>query len=62
MRAKEYDLMSRCVEDGITRGYHRAFKHTENPDPAQIIESIRVHVMGEICDAFTFEDLPQEES
>jgi hypothetical protein len=59
MKAKEYDLLDRCVENGVALGYRRAHKHTEKPEEDDLFEQIRQAVMGEICEWFDF-DLPGE--
>ena len=60
MKAKEYNLMSKCIEDGIAYGYQRAFKHTDKPDDNAIKNAIYEAVMNEICENFTFDDLISE--
>lgn len=54
MRAKEYDLLVKCVEDGVSYGYSRAHKHTDTPDPMQLQSQIIQAVMNEICEWFEF--------
>lgn len=55
MKVNEYLVLSECVEAGITRGYTRAFKHEENPDPNLIKERVYDEVMMAICEHFTFD-------
>ena len=52
--------MSRSVEDGISFGYSRAFKHTDAPDENTIKNAIYEAVMNEICENFVFEDVISE--
>jgi hypothetical protein len=33
MKAKEYNLITQCVETGVMLGWNRAHKHTDTPDP-----------------------------
>ena len=40
MKVNEYLVMTECVENGVNRGYNRAFKHTETPSEDAIKESI----------------------
>ena len=40
MKVNEYLVMTECVENGINRGYNRAFKHTDTPSDDAIKESI----------------------
>ena len=56
MKAKEYNLMSMAVENGISYGYARAFKHTDDPSEEAIRTAIYEAVMNEICENFSFED------
>ena len=52
---KTYDILDRCVADGITFGYARAFKHTDAPSDQDIKENIHREVMNEISTWFNFE-------
>lgn len=54
MRAKEYDLIDRCVADGVQRGWNRAHKHTDTPDEIFIRDQIYQAVMTEISEWFDF--------
>jgi hypothetical protein len=56
MKPKTYDILSRCIEDGIRLGVQRAHKHTETPTHDQIVEASYQAAMSEICDWFSFED------
>ena len=40
MKPKIYMILSQAVEDGVKRGYRRAFKHVESPSEEAVIESI----------------------
>lgn len=60
MKAKEYPLMARCVEDGIAYGYTRAHKHTETPNEQLIKQEIYNAVMNEICECFDFDNEGKE--
>jgi hypothetical protein len=51
-----YGLVAKAVEDGIGYGYRRAHKHTETPDADTIKETIRQHVMNELCELLDFGD------
>jgi hypothetical protein len=54
MRIK-YDVVLRdCIENGIKRGYRRAFKHVENPDENSIFQHLEEAIMGEIYEYFDF--------
>ena len=54
MKPREYRLMQDCLENGLRRGYRRAFKHTDAPSEDQILESLQTNVMGEIIEFFAF--------
>jgi hypothetical protein len=56
MRAKEFALMSRCVEDGVAYGYQRAHKYTEKPTEEEIRQAIYDAVLNEICDCFYLDE------
>ena len=60
MKPKEYALLEQNVEDGIRRGYSRAYKHADNPTEEQIVDAIHNAVMGGICEAWTFDDTPHD--
>ena len=47
-------ILRDCIENGIKRGYRRAFKHVENPDEDSIFENIEECIMGEIYEYFSF--------
>ena len=57
MKAKTYELLRRCIEDGIEIGWNRAHKHVVTPDPMHIRSEIELHVMNEICEWFTFDEI-----
>jgi len=56
MKAKEYNLIYKCVEDGIEYGWNRAHKHVEDPEPQNIKDAIHLAIMNELCEWFTFEE------
>ena len=56
MKPKAYAILARAVEEGVKRGYSRAFKHVENPEQHVIEDAVIDAVMGEICDVFTFDE------
>ena len=55
MKPKIYTILGQAVEEGVRRGYYRAFKHVEDPSPDAIIESIDSAVMASILEYFTFD-------
>ena len=56
MKAKTYNLIRQCVENGTSYGWNRAHKHVSDPSPEQIKNAIEDAVMNEISEWFTFED------
>ena len=44
-----------CIENGVTIGYRRAFKHTDNPTEEQIFGNIREAIVNELYEWFIFE-------
>ena len=55
MRAKEYDVLVRAVEEGVSYGWMRAHKHTSKPDDEAAKIEIANAVVSEICEWFDFE-------
>ena len=54
MKPREYRLMQDCLENGLRRGYRRAFKHTDCPSEDQILESLQINVMREVHEFVSF--------
>ncbi len=61
MKANEYLIMSDCIENGVSYGWHRAHKHTENPTEEQIKEAIEQAVMSAIVEYFWFDQDKERE-
>lgn len=57
MKANEYKVLSEAVEEGVSYGYQRAFKYSDDPTPDAIQAAIVDAVMLQICEYFFFEDL-----
>ena len=51
-------ILEQALEEGIRRGYMRAFKHNEDPSEEIICETIEDCVMSSLYEYFTF---PNEE-
>lgn len=60
MKAKEYNLIAQCVENGVMLGWNRAHKHSDTPEPHYIHSQIEQAVLNEICEWFHFEDVNNE--
>lgn len=55
MKPKTYAILSEAIEIGIRFGYTRAFKHTDSPSEASILEDIHDAIMVEVCERFSFD-------
>jgi uncharacterized ferredoxin-like protein len=55
MRVKEYPVLERAVDAGITLGWNRAHKHDAVTDD-RIMHEIREAVLLTICEAFELDD------
>ena len=56
MKAKEYNLIEKCIQDGVRMGFARAHKYTDNPTKEQMIQDIEKYVLDEICEWFVLEN------
>jgi hypothetical protein len=56
MKAKTYQLIQECVENGVQLGFNRAHKHTDTPSDDELQNKIIDSVMLEICEWFTFDE------
>ncbi len=56
MKAKEYPLLEENIEQGVKWGLLHAYKHTDTPSHAEIIDSIVRDIMVEIDEHWLFED------
>lgn len=55
VRLNAYEIVSRCVETGIERGFNRAQKHDAKPARDTICEHIFRETMNELCEVLAFE-------
>jgi hypothetical protein len=55
MRVNYRAIILECIEHGVARGFHRAYKHTENPSREAIIEQIEDCIMSEFVERFFFD-------
>ena len=60
MKPKIYPVLDMCLENGITLGYNRAFKHNDHPTEDAIKESIHRAILNEIYEWFDFEDVQEK--
>jgi hypothetical protein len=56
MHPKVRTVLEMCLNEGITHGYRRAFKHNDNPSESWVIESIHNEIMNSIDLYFDFDD------
>jgi hypothetical protein len=54
MKPKFEKVLELALEQGIARGYRRAFKHNENPAEGVILEHIQEQVMESLYEYFDF--------
>ena len=52
-------ILAKRIEQGIEYGWSRAHKHTDEPHPSKIIESIEIEIWNEIDEVFDFEIKPE---
>jgi hypothetical protein len=57
---KAYDLLDRCVEEGVRYGLARAHKHTDTPTPEHLENEIAMAVMKEISTWFDFKGIEND--
>ena len=55
MKPKFLPVLEMCIENGLTYGYRRAFKHNDNPTEEHITMAIREAIMFELYEWFDFE-------
>jgi hypothetical protein len=56
MKPKFRVILNQAIEEGVLRGYRRAFKHNEDPSEEVICENIEECVMSQIYEYFTFDE------
>jgi len=56
MKPNTYKIIQECLETGISLGYNRAFKHSDNPSAQVVKDQIYEAIMTEICEWFVFDD------
>ena len=54
MRAKDYEVLLRAIEEGSSYGVNRAYKHNESPDRETIIDHVSKAVLQYIEEVFCF--------
>jgi hypothetical protein len=56
IRVNSYMVLTRAIEEGISYGYRRAFKHSDDPDEDHIKDEIYTAIMNSICEVFQFDE------
>lgn len=56
MKPKALKLLEYCIDTAIDRGFHKAYKHNDNPTQPQIKEAINRAINDELFEWFTFEE------
>ena len=56
MKPKFRLILEQAIDEGVAYGYHRSFKHNEDPTPEEIIETIQEAVMSKMYEYFIFEE------
>lgn len=51
-----YSIVERAVEEGVSYGYHRAFKYTDAPKESTIVVEVSQGVMNALCEVIVFSE------
>ena len=54
MKPKILPVLEMCIENGLSYGYRRAFKHTDDPTEDQMTQAIKDAIMHELYEWFYF--------
>ena len=61
MKPKFNVILEQALEEGVKRGYRRAFKHIDDPTEESICQHIEEQVMSSLYEYFDFdEELPND--
>ena len=61
LKPKTYNLLVRCIEDGVRLGVARAHKHTDSPTQEQLYDALENALINEICEWFYLDDGLQDD-
>lgn len=56
MKPKTRVILDMAIEQGVRRGYHKAYKHTDAPTDEAVISTIEECVIGALYEYFDFEE------
>ncbi len=56
MKPKFQVILEQAIDEGVQRGYYRAHKHNDAPQPEHIIETIQECVMSSLYEYFDFDN------
>lgn len=56
MKPKVRVILEQAINEGVARGYRRAFKHNDSPLEGAILDSIEECVMEQIYEYFDFSE------
>ena len=59
MKPKFNVILQQALEEGVKRGYRRAFKHIEDPTEESICQHIEEQVMSSLYEYFDFNEEQQ---
>jgi len=60
MKANEYVILTRAIEEGVSYGLKRAHKHTDSPTEEAMQQAIEEAVVTSICEVFNFEPIGED--
>lgn len=60
MKVNEYKVLTEAIERGISYGWNRAYKHTDNPTPDAVKTQIEDAVLQEVCEYFDFSGVEED--
>ena len=59
MKPKTYEILCRCIEEGLLLGMNRAHKHTDTPKRNAILTEQETAILATIHEVFRFEEIAE---
>jgi len=56
MKPKILPVLEMCIENGLSRGIRRAYKHLDEPSEEHMLDVMEKAIMEEIYEWFEFEE------